>query len=142
MLQIHFPICKGSVAKKHFPLAVWYLFLVLNSCFISFYASRTVRGDGKIRGWALWCATCFIPPFISPKQALQMCSDATAMFCTCPPALPMGNGFAGRLTGPVVYRGIMKDQRMSLECLCASMVQPTMLLPGSIPRAGWCHPIL
>lgn len=91
---------------------------MLNSCFISFYASRTARGDGRTRGWALWGATCFLPPFISPKQELQTCPDATATFCTCPPALPMGNGFAGRLTAPVVYRGIIKAQRGCLLSAC------------------------
>lgn len=134
MLQICFPICKGSVVKKHFPLAAWYLFLVLNSCFISFYASRRARGDGRTRGWALWGAMCFPPPFISPKQVLQTCPDVTGMSCMCPPAFPMGNAFAGRLTGPVVYRGIIKDQRGCLLSLCVpAWYSPQHCCQGASP---------
>lgn len=143
MLQICFPTCKASVAKNHFPLAVWYLFLVLNSGFISFYASRAARGDGRTRGWAPRGATCFLPPFISPRQALQTCPDATATFCTCPAALPVGHGFAGRLTDPVVYRGITEDQKgYLLSTYVPAWSSPRHCCPGSIPRAGWCHPVL
>lgn len=124
MLQICFPIYKGSVAGKHFPLAAWYLFLELNSCFISFYASRTRRGHGRTRGWALQGATCFLPPFISPRQALQ----------TCPAAFPMGSGLAGRLTGPVVYRGTVKDQRgCPLSACVPAWYSPQCCCPGASP---------
>lgn len=53
MLQTWLPLCKGSVANKHFPPAVQYLLLLLNSHFMSFYAPKKQGEKAVPVGWGL-----------------------------------------------------------------------------------------